>query len=63
MTRRSFLVPLFAAAFVLAPSELSGQARASLAGKAFEVSPQAGVTAVAAQPAARARDRFREAGG
>ncbi len=31
MTRRTFLVPLFAAAFILAPSELSGEIAASLA--------------------------------
>lgn len=38
MTRRTFLIPLFAAAFILAPSELSGQA-IPLSGP-FEVSPR-----------------------
>jgi hypothetical protein len=37
MTRRTFLVPLFAAAFVLAPAQLSGQVTSS---GPFEVSPR-----------------------
>lgn len=39
MTRRTLLVPLFAAAFILAPSKLSGQAVTPVSGP-FEVSPR-----------------------
>ncbi len=39
MTRRALLVPLFAAAFVLAPSEIAGLSRAQAASAEDSVKP------------------------